>query len=430
MNARFEFITLFFLFLTYTGLSQNTTATRSGNYLNYSFGGEARYQYFNFKNQDWGESPPDNDGFVLARYLAHGDFRAGNHLRVFAELQSSLSSGQPSPPSPVDQNTLDLHQAYVDYSTPMGRGKITLRAGRQELTYGSQRLVAVREGPNNRQSFDGGKVAYSAEKMKLDLFYANYVIARSNIFDDRFSNAIRLWGAYGTLNALPFFQNLDLYYLGIHKKVTTFDEGKGSETRHSFGARTFKNSATWRYDIEGLYQLGDFNASNIAAWTLSSNISYTFFNTRLQPQAGLKIEAISGDKDSGDGKLNTFNPLFPRGAYFGLAALIGPYNLFDIHPSIQFNLSKEMVFALDYDLFWRMSRNDGLYAVNGKMIYAGKAGTSKQIGRQLGASLEFPLGKYFDFKQEFTWFDAGEYIKQAGPGKDILMTGSTLTFKF
>lgn len=159
-------------------------------------------------------------------------------------------------------------------------------------------------------------------------------------------------------------------------------------------------------------------------------MSYTFLQTILKPQAGFKIEAISGDKNYDDGKLNTFNPLFPRGAYFGLAALIGPYNLLDAHPYVQVSLSKEVVFALDYDLFWRMSRNDGLYAVNGKRIYSGKAGRSKHIGRQLGASLEFPLGKYFDFKQEFTWFNAGKYLKQAGPGKDILMTGSTLTFKF
>jgi hypothetical protein len=423
-------ITLLFLFLTCIGLAQDTTVTCPGKDLRYSFGGEARFQYFNFKNQDWGEAPPDKDGFILARYLAHADLQAGRHLRAFVELQSSLSSGQVSMPSPVDENTLDLHQAYLDYSAQSGHGKIIFKAGRQELTYGSQRLIAVREGPNNRQSFDAGKLTYGADKIKLDLFYANYVTARSNIFDDRFSNAIRLWGAYSTFNKLPLIQNLDVYYLAINKRTATFNEGKGKEIRHSLGARAFKNSTTWRYDLEGLYQFGNFNTSDISAWTLSSNISYAFAHATFQPQAGLKIEAISGDKNRADGRLNTFNPLFPRGAYFGLAALIGPSNLFDIHPYVQLSLSKNLVFAVDYDLFWRMSRNDGLYAVNGKMIYAGEAGTSKEIGRQLGASLEFPIGKYVDFKQEFTWFNAGDYIKQAGPGKDILMTGSTLAYKF
>jgi len=425
------FITFFFLLLAYAAFAQDTTASRSGKDLQFDFGGEVRYQYFYFKHQDWGEAPADKDGFLLARYLGHAGLRAGSHFRAFAELQSSVSSGQPGKPSAVDENTLDLHQAYLEYSGLAGSGKtIVLRMGRQELSYGSQRLVAVREGPNNRQAFDAAKLVFAAKKLKTDLFYANYVIARSNIFDDRFSNAIRFWGVYHMFNALPVIQNLDLYYLGLYKKTTTFDEGKSPETRHSIGGRIWKTKAALRYDMEGLYQFGDFGSSRISAWTLSSNISYTFLQNKFKPQAGLKIEAISGDKTQDDGKLGTFNPLFPRGAYFGLAALIGPYNLLDAHPYVQLNLSKELVFAVDYDMFWRMQKNDGLYAVNGKVLYAGNAGSSRQIGRQLGASLEFPLGKYFSFKQEFTWFNAGKYLKQAGPGKDILMTGSTLTFRF
>lgn len=425
------YINFLFLLIAYSGFAQDTTVTTPKKEVRYNFGGEVRYQYFLFKNQDWGEAPVDKDGFLLTRYLGHIDFRAGQHFRTFAELQSSISSGQVQSPSPVDENTLDLHQAYLEYIGLMKTNKkLTVRFGRQELSYGSQRLVAVREGPNNRQSFDAGRLMFQSEKTKIDLFYANYVIARSNIFDDRFSNSTRFWGAYSTFKNVTLIQNLDLYYLGIHKKASTFDENKGQETRHSIGARAFKSSQTWQYDMEGLYQFGDFNHSNISAWTLSSNVSYTFSERNAKPQVGLKIEAISGDKNYNDGKLNTFNPLFPRGAYFGLAALIGPYNLIDAHPYVQVNLSKEIVFAVDYDLFWRMSRNDGLYAVNGKIIYSGAAGVSKQIGRQLGASLELPLGKYFDFKQEFTWFSAGKYLKQAGPGKDILMTGSTLTFRF
>lgn len=424
-------ITLIFLLLACRGLAQDMPDTPSGNHLHYSFGGEVRYQYFFFNNQEWGEAPTDKDGFVLARYLGHTDLRAGKHLRAFVELQSSLASGQSSQPSPVDQNTLDLHQAFFEYSSAFSTNeKLTLRFGRQELSYGSQRLVAVREGPNNRQSFDGGRLIYGTGNVKVDLFYANYVISRSNVFDDRFTNDTRFWGAYSTFSNLPIIQNLDLYYLGLRRRVAAFDDGKGKETRHSVGARIWKNTPPWRYDIEGVYQFGNFSTSNISAWTLSSNVSYTLLNTKFTPQAGLKIEAISGDKKYADGKLNTFNPLFPRGAYFGLAALIGPYNLLDAHPYVQFNLNKDLTLAIDYDLFWRMSRNDGLYPVNGKIIYSGKAGASKQIGRQLGASLEFPLGKRFDFKQEFTWFSAGRYLRQAGPGKDILMTGSTLTFKF
>ncbi|WP_439696836.1 alginate export family protein [Mucilaginibacter sp. AW1-7] len=391
-----------------------------------SFGGEVRYQYFHFDNQDWGAAPADKDGFILTRYLGHVDFHAGKHFRTFVQLQSSLASGEAEKPSPVDQNLLDLHQAFVDVMTK----DLTLRLGRQELSYGSQRLVAVREAPNNRQAFDAAKLMYGSKNLKLDVFYSYYVPAKPNIFDDGFNNGTQFWGAYGAFTQIPVVKNFDIYYLGIHKKAATFDDGKGAETRHSIGTRIWRTTPYWQYDLEGLYQFGNFATGAISAWTLSANISHTFYQTKLKPQIGLKTEAISGDKNYGDGRLNTFNPLFPKGAYFGLAALIGPYNLLDAHPYFQFNLTKKLVFSADYDLFWRMNRNDGLYAVNGKVIYSGKAGSSKQIGRQLGGALEYTINKYLYLRQEITWFSAGDFLKEAGPGKDILMAGSTITLKF
>ena len=384
----------------------------------FSFGGEIRYQYFYFNNQDWGEAPQDPDGFILSRYLGHVDFHAGKHFRSFVQLQSSMAGGLAETPSPVDQNLLDLHQAFVEYATTFNsKQHISLRIGRQELSYGSQRLVAVREAPNNRQSFDAAKVMYGYKNIKLDVFYSHYVVAKPNIFDDNFSRATQFWGAYGTFTKIPLINNIDLYYFGLHKKAAVYDDGKGAETRHSIGARVWDTKPAWQYDVEGLYQFGALEASNISAWTMSANVSYTFYQHKLKPQIGLKTEVISGDKNKADGKLNTFNPLFPKGAYFGLAALIGPYNLIDAHPYIQFNLTKKLIFAADYDLFWRMNRNDGLYAVNGKLLYAGKAGNSKAIGRQLGGALEYTANKYLFFRQELTWFDAGDYLKEAGPGK-------------
>lgn len=397
----------------------------------FSFGGEVRYQYFNFKNQDWGAAPEDKDGFILTRYLGHVDFHAGKHFRTFVQLQSSLASGQAGTPSPVDQNQLDLHQAFADYSNTLTGGQnLTLRMGRQELSYGSQRLVAVREAPNNRQAFDAAKLMYSSKKLKLDLFYSRYVQARPNIFDDALNNNTQFWGAYAAFTKVPVIQNMDVYYFGLLKKTSAFDEGKGRERRHSVGARIWKNTPTWQYDLEGLYQFGKFANSTISAWTLSSNISYTFDKAKFKPLIGLKTEAISGDKTHADGRLNTFNPLFPKGAYFGLAALIGPYNLLDAHPYVQFELAKNLTLSEDYDMFWRLNRNDGLYAVNGKLIYSGKAGSSKQIGHQLGTELAYSPNKYLYFREEITWFSAGDFLKQAGPGKDILMFGSTITLKF
>ena len=183
-----------------------------------SFGGDFRYQYFYFKNEDFGDEPKDKDGYMLNRLLVHGDLHIGNSFRTFVQLQSSGAGGRPNA-SPVDDNPLELHQAFVDLSNrstaPL---RLTLRAGRQELSYGSQRLVSVREGPNNRQSFDAVKLMAGWKNVKADAFFSHYVAARKGIFDDKFNKNTLFWGNYFTFKQVPVIGGLDLYYLGLQRK--------------------------------------------------------------------------------------------------------------------------------------------------------------------------------------------------------------------
>jgi len=398
----------------------------------FSMGGDIRYQYLWFKNESWGESLTDNNGFILTRYLVHADFYAGRYFRTFVQLQSSLANGKAGPSSPVDENQLDLHQAFADVVLPLQHSQtLTMRLGRQELLYGSQRLVSVREGPNNRQSFDAARLIYTNHSWKADVFFSHSVQSKQMIFDDGFNKNTQFWGAYLVKNKVPFFNNIDVYYFGLQKKSAKFDDGVGGELRHSIGSRIWLGGKFWRYDIEGLYQFGHFAGKEIDAWTFSVNTGYKFANTRLKPEIGIKTELISGDAAYGDNKLQTFNPLFPRGGYFGLVSLIGPANLFDIHPSLTLDLSRRLLICIDYDNFSRYSRYDGIYGPNVVMIYSGKNSSSKKlIGEQYSTYLEYTPNNFLYFRGEFTWFTAGPFLKEAGPGKDILFTATTVQLKF
>lgn len=397
-----------------------------------SFGGDIRYQYQWFKNENWGKSLPDNDGFILTRYLAHADLHAGKSFRVFIQLQSSLANGKEETPSPVDEDQLDLHQFFIDVAFPLHRSRtLTLRIGRQELLYGSQRLVAVRDGPNNRQSFDAVRLIYNNNNnSRADIFFSHFVRAQQKIFDDGFNKNTKFWGGYIVKNKIPFLGNADLYYFGLWRSNAKFDDGTGEELRHSIGSRVWGSSFNWRYDIESLYQLGEFSDKKIKAWTFSVNGGYKFKNIKFQPEAGIKTELISGDAAYGDNKLQTFNPLFPRGGYFGLVSLIGPANLFDIHPSIALDVSKKLFFNIDCDIFWRYSNHDGIYGPNVSLLYTGQNSSQKQIGQQYSTDLVYIPNSLLYFRAEFTWFKAGRFLKEVGSGKDILFNAITMQFKF
>lgn len=413
----------------YTATKFKALSKNGNTYL--SLGGDIRYQYQRFTNENWGEAPKDKDGFTLTRYLAHADFHAGKHFRTFVQLQSSFANGKVTQPSPVDENQLDLHQAFADIAfTGRNAQAFTIRLGRQELLYGSQRLVAVRDGPNNRQSFDAARLIYAHGMLNVHFFYSWFVQSKQRIFDDGFTGNTRFWGAYLVKNRIPLLNNADIYYFGLLKKTAKFDDGAGKELRHSLGGRIWDAKKFWKYDIEGLYQFGNFAGKQISAWTFSINTSYKFANTIGKPEAGIKTELISGDARYDDNKLQTFNPLFPRGGYFGLVSIIGPANLFDIHPSITLDLSRGLYFNMDCDIFWRYSRNDGIYGPNMALLYSGRTSSQKSIGRQYSTHLEYMPNKFLYFRWEFTWFKASDFLQDVGMGKNILFAAGTAQLKF
>ena len=90
------------------------------------------------------------------------------HFRAFAQLKSGLEDGRTGGPRPSDEDRLDLHQAFGEAMVGAARRQLSLRAGRQEVAFGSSRLVSVREGPNVRRSFDGVRATVAARSWQLD----------------------------------------------------------------------------------------------------------------------------------------------------------------------------------------------------------------------------------------------------------------------
>jgi hypothetical protein len=394
-----------------------------------SIGGELRSQYQFFVNENWGDIANDSDGFLLNRALLHLDTKYKKNFRLFAQIQSSTAVSRIDP-SPVDQNELDIHQLFMDFKFQLSAHDITFRLGRQELLYGSQRLIAVREGPNSRQAFDAVKAIWKYKTLQSDFFYSLFVRNTFGSFNDRPNSATQLYGVYNTLHKVPLVQNIDFYYLGLFKKAATFNSIAGEEKRHSIGLRVWRNTKNWSYDFETLYQFGTLDKQSIEAYTVSFNSSYQFDNLLLKPKIGLKTEIISGDKSINDHQLQTFNPLFPRGAYFGLAAILGPYNLYDIHPSVEIELTDKITFATDYDFFWRFSKADGIYQPNSALLYTSSNSNQRYIGSQLGISVDYDVKQYFSIKLEATWFQAGAFLKEVSEGKDLFFTAATVCYRF
>jgi hypothetical protein len=397
-----------------------------------SFGGEARLRYELYDNYRWDPDAPDQNGFLLERYLLHSDLHLGPSFRLFGQLQSSLENWREGGPRGTDEDQLDVHQLFFDVHPlhASDADPLILRLGRQEMLYGSQRLVSVRESPNIRRSFDAARALIHLGEWHADAFLARPVEDDPGVFDDWGDDGAAFWGVYAT-RPLPCLGNsgLDLYYLGLYRPGAEFVQGLADEHRHSFGGRFFAKHGGWDFNFEGVLQFGAFGRSDILAWTLASDTGYTFAKAPWTPRLGLRADVISGDHDSSDQRLGTFNPLFPRGAYFGEPGLIGPANLIDLHPTLDLHVTDGVKCSLDWDVLWRYSTGDGIYD-NGGNVLRSEDGAARFIGHQAGIQLEWEIDRHTTLNAAYYHFFPGAYIKDSGPGAPSDFVGVWMIYRF
>jgi hypothetical protein len=129
------------------------------------------------------------------------------------------------------QGRFDAHQAFLDLVQHIGENDtLTWRLGRQEMLYGSGRLIDVREGVNVRRSFDAARLLLRVGDWSVNEFWSKPVLNRPRVFDDIPYLNLSLWGVYA-VRPLAWSPDgrTDLYDLGYVNTHATFNEGQGSD---------------------------------------------------------------------------------------------------------------------------------------------------------------------------------------------------------
>ena len=395
-----------------------------------SVGGEVRENMEYFENPTWGQEP-QGPPYLLQRYMGHVDVHLGERLRFFVQVKSGLENGRAGGPRIIDEDKLDLHQASLELAwVTSPRQTITLRGGRQELAFGARRFVSAREGPNVRQSFDGVRLDVSSDSWKLAVFATRPVQTNPGFFDDLPSPGQTFWGIYASrpLHS-PAGLNLDLYYLGLDRTKSRFQQGIAAETRHSLGVRLWGQKHAWDYDLEPVYQWGKFGSGSIQAWGIETETGYTL-SLPTNPRVAVIANAASGDHDPRNSDLETFNPLFPRGLYYQLVNLNGHTNFLNLDPVLASHISKDLSLTFDWGFFWRQSRGDGVYGVGGNFLRAGNSRDSRYISSQPSLVAEWRLQRHFTVIAIYTHSFPGAFLRETGPARSVNYVSVWLAYKF
>lgn len=396
-----------------------------------SVGGEVRLEYAVFHHEDWGQTGIGWNRFLLQRYALHTDLHLGSRIRVFAQLRSALEDGRKDGPRSIDEDQLNIQNMFVEVKLlTQAASCLTIRAGRQELEYGSGRLLSVREGPNVRLYFTGGKAMYAYRNLSIDGFVMVADTLHLGVFDNKVRKEINLWGFYSRWNVQQN-QYLEGYYLGIRRNQGAFEAGVENEVRHTVGCRWARSGKGLNYNVETAYQFGRFGNGPINAWTASFDLGYRFTAVRLSPMLGIRHDYISGDHRPKDNSLQTFNPLYPKGGYFGFQPLVGPANLVDVHPYGSLQLNKFLVFQWDAVFNWRFCLQDGLYKPSGTYHLEGAGSSERYIGTACMGTFTYVRNGFISMDLGIQIFQPGAFIRSKIPdSRTALLTNTRIAFKF
>ncbi len=376
-----------------------------------SFGGELRERLDSFDAPRFGIGTRSNT-YDSQRILLSGDLHLGDRFRLFAEFGKHNAFGKDSPLGPTDQDNADLQVGFID-AIPDPDQHLTLRAGRQELQFNPlQRFVSVREGPNVRQSFDGGRMFWRNGTLKLDVFATRPVRLKEGSFDDEPDPTQRFWGANAETS---IGENLiaEAYAFELDRDRVRYGAISGNERRTSLGVRLAGHAASWDYDFESMVQLGSISGRDIRAWADSLDTGYTMAAPRT-PRLGLRFDVGSGGSDGRNGTVETFQPLFPKGAYFNETSLTSWSNLVGVRPSVRVQPLPSLSVEASVLLRWRQNPADAVYTQPSTPIAQTLANREREVGQAYALDIGWKVTRNLNLTSELVHQSAGPAITKAG----------------
>jgi hypothetical protein len=389
-----------------------------------SFGAQLRERIELWDDFRFGDPPgadPD-DVFLLSRLLVHGDLHVTPWLRVFAQGKSALVTDRDlvGGARPSDADELELQNGFLELKSPEWEGLgLTLRGGRQELSFGAQRLVSPLDWANARRTFDAVTGTLSWRTWTATGFAAHPVFVKRYAFN-KWGPEDDFYGVHAN-GAVVGDTKADLYWLAVERDARALNGTSGDEQRHTLGGRvsTILPGTGFDAELEGAYQLGEIGSQDVSAYMIAAQLGWWLETTAMSPRFVIGLDWASGD-DSPGGDVETFDQLYPLGhQYYGFIDAIGRQNAVDASLGVVLRPLAATTVSLTGHHFWRASDDDALYDAAAAVTYPGSAGGSNWIGAELDLLVRYQLDVHTALIGGYSHFFDGTFVEQAGTGRDI-----------
>jgi hypothetical protein len=312
------------------------------------------------------------------------------------------------------QDTIDVRQAYLDLGH--AEGGWLLRAGRQELAFGDERLMGADDYWDCfGQSFDAVRLGFARGGIRVDAF-----------------TGFRVQAAHGRLD--PFDENSRISGLAVH--LTTSGEGalepyvlwkRGGVTRDLSGGPGHRDVLTegvraqgalphsLEYNVEMGLQRGHVVNEEISAWAGHWEVGWKPLGLDSGLRLGIEYNYASGDEDAHDGKHGTFDDLYPAG--FNKCGIADPIAWRNIrYPGIgaEVPVAKAWTIYATYRRYWLANIHDGLYPGGDEYLVRNPAARGSEVGAYALASVAYTRSEHWRFYAGYGRLAPGEYLRESG----------------
>ena len=406
---------------------------------------EIRDNNFDFNG---GVNAITDDAWLLQRFRIGMMLKPAPWLKIYVQGQDSREFFServlvPGTGGAEGDDSFDLRQAYIeisDYSKcPWG-----LKVGRQILSYGDERLIGAFDWNNFGRTFDAAKLTYKGKGFSIDAFTSTPVVITRNNFNqsDLFNGTEKgrglvFSGFYATIDPLPF-GTLDLYTLVLNEAngntsnnqgtlaapVTSSSLTKGSDFV-TLGTRIKgdpKKLLGWEFQGEFAYQTGDVRGLNLSAFAANAGVGYNF-DAPWKPRVYAEYNYASGDSNSADDDIGTFQNLFPTNhKFYGIMDVFAWQNLHNAMASVRVAPCKNVTAQVDFNAFWLADTNDAWYRANGlttvRPLNAAAKSASNYAGSEIDLIVTWNAHKNLQVQAGYSHFFAGDYLKNTGASSD------------
>ncbi len=355
------------------------------------------------------------DSYYASRIRANLGVKPFRWLKFFAQTQDARVGAYNLPTAPTTlYNPMDLRQGYIQLSSEGKWGKMQLRAGRQELAFGGERVIGPADWGMSR-TFDALDLTMDRGPAKVDFFAGSAVQIDSARFD-RHKSGEHFYGAYGSIGHLLPGMTIEPYILFKQTLQIKSETGVlGDSLVSSPGVRIVgKTPGRFDYTVEVLEQWGSYSSDRARAFGQSYVAGWTVANSVLKPRLSAEYSYASGDATQKDGIRGTFDQFYPSNhGYYGMIDQFGWKNLKNWRAGFDFTPLKKIKFRTDFNEFYLATVQDALYASNGSSAVLNRKATSNHIGSEVNVVALYQWTKVWRFGAGYGRLWAGDFLKQS-----------------